>query len=74
MVDEKVWLTVSAPIHSNKVELEQIGSSQDSVQDSQFLPCQTHLSRSLWTLLCALVCSHVGIGWDLPFGSMNLSN
>ena len=42
------------------------GWSQDSVQASQVLPHQTCSSMSLWTLLCALVRSHVGTGRGHP--------
>ena len=34
------------------------------MQASQVLPHQTRSSMSLWTLLCALVRSHVGTGRD----------
>ena len=40
--------------------------SQDSVQASQVHPHQTLSSMSLWTLLCALVHSHVGTGRGHP--------
>ena len=58
-VGQKAWLTVSALIHPKGVLL---GRGQDSVQASQVLSQQTRSSMSLWTLLCALVHSHVGKG------------
>jgi len=55
---QKAWLAVSALIHPKGVLS---GLGQDSVQVSQVLPHQTRSSMSLWTLLCALGHSHVGI-------------
>ena len=48
---------------------------KNSVQASKVLPHQTRSSMSLWTLLCALVGSHVGTGRGHPqtVGSMKLS-
>ena len=59
MLDGKAWLSVSALIHPKGVLS---GWGQDSVQASQVHPHQTLSSMSLWTLLCALVHSHVGTG------------
>ena len=42
------------------------GWGQDSVQAIQVIPHQTRSSMSLWTLLCALVCCHVGTGRGHP--------
>ena len=53
----------SALIHPKVVLL---GRGQDSVQASQVPPHQTRSSMSLWTLLCALVRSHVGTGRGHP--------
>ena len=62
-VGQKAWLSVSAQIHPKGVLS---GWGQDSVQASQVLPHQTGSSMSLWTLLCALVRSHVGTGRGRP--------
>ncbi len=62
-VGEKAWLAVSALIHPKGVLS---GWGQDSVQASQLLPHQTRSSMSLWTLICALVRSHVGTGRGHP--------
>uniref|UniRef100_A0A667ZQH7 TSPO associated protein 1 n=1 Tax=Myripristis murdjan TaxID=586833 RepID=A0A667ZQH7_9TELE len=76
MLVEKAWLSVSALIHPKGVLS---GSGQDSVQASQVHPHQTLSSMSLWTLLCALVHSHVGRGrgpapnCSHKVGSMELS-
>ena len=43
------------------------------MQASQVLPHQTGSSMSLWTLLCALVRSHVGTGRGHPQTKMKLS-
>ena len=63
MLDGKAWLSVSALIHPKGVLS---GWGQDSVQASQVHPHQTLSSMSLWTLLCALVHSHVGTGRGHP--------
>ena len=57
MFGGKAWLTVSALLQP-KVVLS--GWGQDSVQASQVHPHHTLSSMSSWTLLCALVHSHVG--------------
>ena len=57
------WLLVSALIHPKGVLL---GWGQDSVQASKVHPHQTLSSMSLWTLLCALLHSHVGTGRGHP--------
>ena len=73
MLDGKAWLLVSTLIHPKGVLL---GWGLDSVQASQVRPHQTLSSMSLWTLLCALVCSHVGTGRGHPHKvwSMELPN
>ena len=63
MLKGKAWLSVSALIHPKGLLSDW---SQDSVQASQVHPHQTLSSMSLWTLLCALVHSHVGTGRGHP--------
>ncbi|KAI4878503.1 hypothetical protein NFI96_008364 [Prochilodus magdalenae] len=42
------------------------GGGQDSVQAVPVPPHQTRSPMSLWSLLCALVCGHVGTGGGRP--------
>lgn len=55
MLDRKAWLTFSSLIHPKGV----LSIGQDSVQATQVVPDQSHLSMSLWTLLCVEVQSHL---------------
>ena len=67
------WLSVSTLIHPKSVLS---GWGQDSVQDSQVHPHQTlsfmplSIYLSLWTLLCALMHSHVGTGRGRPWAGL----
>ncbi|KAI4902832.1 hypothetical protein NFI96_018370 [Prochilodus magdalenae] len=59
MLDKKAWLSVSTLIHPKGVLSD---GGQDFVQASSVPPHKTRSPMSLWSLLCALVCSHVGTG------------
>ena len=63
LISGKAFYKILENLHSSS---SQRCSSQGSVRASQILPHQTHPTRPLWTMLCALGHSHAGTEKGLP--------